>query len=448
MDVVRRAWVSFIATIVGCLVLVPAAHAAFGFQGLSAAPTNTTAGAHSNLNIQIGFTSASDDVKDLTVSLPPGMVGNPKAAPLCTLAQLQGDSCPAGSQVGTTTANVTAHLLDPLPLNLPLTVNGSVYNVQPLAGQPARFGIVLRPIGSDPLPLLQKIIQVSDVRLRTTDFGLDTVLSNIPNTAHALGSALSVPTDINSIDLTLNGTVGGKDFLRNPTSCGTKTTKFTADSYANPTQKITGQASFTSVNCAALPFTPAFTATVGSPGHTQANTSPPVKTVISQGSGQAGLNTAQVLLPTSLNPSTDPLARPCPVAKFRTDPSTCPPVSIVGSARAISPYLTGAETGLVVIVAAAHPGELPRLGVDLNGQLKLQLFGSFVFTAQGVGQAFNGLPDIPISNFALMFKKDGLLFNSKNLCIGAPPAFLVSFVGWNGATISNKKVSATVNGCG
>ena len=48
--------------------------------------------------------------------------------------------------------------------------------------------------------------------------------------------------------------------MRNPTSCGTKTTKFTADSYANPNQKVTGQASFTSTNCAALPFSPAFTA--------------------------------------------------------------------------------------------------------------------------------------------------------------------------------------------
>src|SRR5262249_37140954 len=76
MGLVRRAWVSFLGATVACLVLVPAAHAALGFQGLSAAPTNTTAGAHSDLNIHIGFTGASDNVKDLTVSLPPGMVGN------------------------------------------------------------------------------------------------------------------------------------------------------------------------------------------------------------------------------------------------------------------------------------------------------------------------------------------------------------------------------------
>ena len=114
----------------------------------------------------------------------------------------------------TTSAN--AHLLDPLPLTLPLTVDGSLYNVEPAAGQPARFGIVLRPIGSEPLPLLQKIIQVSDVQLRKSDFGLNTVLTDIPNVAHAVGEALTVPIDITAIDIHLNGTVGGQGVHAKP----------------------------------------------------------------------------------------------------------------------------------------------------------------------------------------------------------------------------------------
>ena len=128
----------------------------------------------------------------------------------------------------------------------------------------------MRPVGSSPLPLLSKIVQTSDVRLRTTsDFGLDTALVNIPNAAHALNGALSFPIDIRSIDIHLSGTLaGGKAFMRNPTSCGTKTTRFTADSYANPSQQVTGQASFNSVNCAALPFTPNFSAWIGDAGHT------------------------------------------------------------------------------------------------------------------------------------------------------------------------------------
>jgi hypothetical protein len=445
MGLVRRAWVSFAAATAACLILVPAAHAAFSFQGLSAAPTDPTAGAHSNVNIHIGFTG--DDVKDLTVGLPPGLVGDPTATPLCAISQLQSDSCPSASQVGTVTAQVTAHLADPLPLTLPLTVNGSLYNVDAPTGEPARFGIVLRPIGSDPLPVFQKIIQVSDVQLRKSDYGLNTVLTDIPNVAHALGGGLSVPTDINSLDISLSGMVGGKGFMRNPTSCGTKATTFTADSYGDPSHKITGSASFTSVNCASLPFSPKLQTWVGSPGHTKPNTSPPVKTQITQGSGQAGLMDAQVLLPQSLNPDVAPLAHPCPVSRFQSNSSGCPAKSIVGTARATSPYLPAAEAGNVVIVAGAQPADLPRLGVDLHGPLTLQLYGAFVFAQAGVGQVFHSLPDIPISNFTLQFKKDGLLFNSKNLCKSPAPAFLPSFIGWNGATLSGN-VRATVQGCG
>jgi hypothetical protein len=440
MDVVRRS---------GCRL--PHArsgrHAAFGFQGLSASPTNTSAGAHSNFNIHIGFTSPSADVKDLTVGLPPGLVGNPTATPLCTSAQLQSDSCPSASQVGTVSTNVTVHLLGLLPL--PMTVNGSLYNLEPQAGQPARFGIVLRPIASDPIPLLQKIKQASDVRLRQSDFGLDTVLTNIPNKAHAVGRLLTVPIDINSLDIHLNGTVGGKAFMRNPTSCGTQTTRFTADSYANPSQKVTGQASFTSTNCGALPFSPKFTATVGSAGHTAAGTKPPLNTVITQKDGEAGLKNAQVLLPSSLGPNLASLGNPCSEAQFRSNASACPAQSIVGGSWVVSPLLPALETGLVVVVAPPPSGGLPRLGVDLHGPLALQLLGNFVITPSGLGQAFTGLPDIPVSLFLLHFNADGLIVASKDLCQSPPPplGFPVDFVGWNGATQSST-VAATVRGCG
>jgi hypothetical protein len=439
----RRVWTCG-AVAVTSLALAPTAHAALGFQGLSAAPTNANAGTHSDVNVHIGFTSPGDDVKDLTVSLPPGLVGDPTATPLCTVTQLQSDSCPSASQVGTVTTGATAH---PIPLlSVPLTVNGSLYNVEPAAGQPARFGIVLRPTGSDPLPLLAKITQLSDVKLRKSDFGLDTVLTNVPNVAHAANGAVSVPIDITSIDIHLSGIAGGKGFMRNPTSCGVKTTKFTADSYAHPNQTATGQASFTSTNCAALPFSPTFTADVGSRGHTQPLAKPPVTTRILQDEGEAGLQNAQVLLPQILNPDIAPLSNPCPVAKFNSNASGCPAKSIIGSASAISPFLPAPETGLVVIVAGAGPADLPRLGVDLHGPLALRLFGSFVFLQAGVGQQFNGLPDIPISNFTLRFKSGGLLINGGNLCSPPKPVFPVTFTGWNGATRTSK-VSATVHGC-
>jgi hypothetical protein len=150
---------------------------------------------------------------------------------------------------------------------VPLTVDGSLYNLEPTAGEPARFGIVLRPVGSDPIPLLEKIKQVSDATLRQKDFGLNTSLTDIPNVAHAVNGVVTVPIDINSIDIHLDGTANGHGFMRNPTSCGKKKTTFLADSYAHPGREVKGKASFQSTNCEDLPFAPTVSATVGSPGH-------------------------------------------------------------------------------------------------------------------------------------------------------------------------------------
>jgi hypothetical protein len=140
IDVQRRsrrgtAAVFAVLTAAVCLVAVPAARAALGFQGLSAKPANLAAGAHSHVDIHIGFTDPSDQVKDLTVHLPPGLVGNPRAAPLCTPTQLNGDNCPANSQVGSVVANVNVVAV-PGALEAPLTVNGSLYNLVAHQGSP------------------------------------------------------------------------------------------------------------------------------------------------------------------------------------------------------------------------------------------------------------------------------------------------------------------------
>ena len=446
MDVGRRAWIWFAAFAVATLAFAPVAHAAFGFQDLASGPAHANAGANSDVDIHIGFTSPGDNVKDLTVGLPPGLVGNPTATPLCTVSQLQSDTCPGASQVGTLTTAVTAHVL---LLSLPLTVDGSLYNLERAAGEPARFGIVLRPVGSDPIPLLEKIKQVSDVRPRSRDFGLDTVLTDVPRVAHAVDGVLSVPIDINSIDIHLDGVVGGQGFMRNPTSCGRKKTTFTADSYAHPDQDVTGVAFYRSTRCAALPFHPTVSATLGSPGHTAAFTKPPLTTVIRQQADEAGLKTAQLILPLgTLTGNANLFDSACKLAQFRADASACPALSIVGSATAVSPDVPADETEAVVLVRHAKGAFLPRLGPDLHGPLALQLLGSFVVTQDGIGNAFTKLPDIPITRFQLDFKQDGLIIASTDLYHQPPPplTFPTALERWNGAT-ETPVVVGTVNGC-
>ena len=421
---VRRRLIGTLAAAAALLAL-PASAQALGLSNLSAAPTETQAGAHSDFHVHMEFSSPGDQVKDLTIGLPPGMVGDPNAAPLCTSAQLHGTGCPADTQVGEVSA--VANIFS---IPLPVTASGGLFNLEPHPGEPARFGIVLTPLG---LPLLPAIILESGVQLRE-DFGLNTIINDIPNTTNGL------PTNIVSQDITLFGTVNGKPFMRNPTSCGTNTTTFSATSYSGSTSTTpaTGSATFPTDSCANLDFSPSFSAFVAG-ANTSMKTS--VTTSIDQDLDEAGLVQARVAIPPDLNPDVQLLGNRCSPADFEA--SICPPNSIMGSAVAASPLLSQPLAGNVVFV---ETGGTPDIGLDLQGQLHLLLRGSLGLDKVVV---FDGLPDIPIAHFALTFPSaPGLLIASRNLCVPPPPLFHADFTGYNGATTAVDS-SATVQGaCG
>ncbi len=420
-------------------VLTPASASALGLANLSAAPTTPSnrtnpldAGAHSDFHIHMEFngTGGGTQVKDLTVGLPPGEVGNPNATPeKCSVAQLNAANCPADTKVGEVSA--TANILT---LPLPIPVSGSLYNLDPLPGEPARFGIVLNPLG---LPVSPIILQ-SAVQLRG-DFGLNTIINNIPNKTLSDGD-----TTITSQDITLYGNRPwmSAPFMRNPTSCDQHTTTFSAVPWSGASGS--GNASFTPTNCGALDFSPAFTAEIGGPGQTTNGVPTTASTAILQDTDEAGLLNAVVKVPGDLNPNaTLFFGAHCPQASFLA--SACPSNTVVGIATAASPLLS---TPLVGNVALVDGGTFPNLGLDLKGQLHLLLQGATNASSAGNTVTFNGLPDIPISRFQLTFTNPpGLLGTARDICTPPAPVFHADFTGYNGASTSVDS-PATVDGCG
>jgi hypothetical protein len=431
-----RRLMGMVIAVAALLAIIPASAQAIDF---SPNPTvtlaNDDAGAHSDVTINMDF--AGGQVKDLTVGLPPGMVGDPNATPLCTVDQLNADACPDESEVGTVTANATVTVL-----LVPVTVNvsGTLYNLTPQAGEPARFGIVLRPLAlPDPLPpVLPNIILQSGVQLRP-DFGLNTVINNIPNSTSGL------PTTINSQEITLFGTAPGtgRSFMRNPTSCGTHTTNFSATPYTGASD--TASADFATDNCGALDFSPAFTAEVGGPGQTTNGAPTTATTAILQDVDEAGLHDAVVTVPPDLNPNaTVFFGSHCSQTAFLA--SSCPSNTVVGLATAASPLLSQPLIGNVVLVDPTA-GAFPNLGLDLQGQLHLLLQGQTAINPNTV--TFNGLPDIPIARFQLTFTNPpALLGTSRDLCVPPAPLFHADFTGYNDGATSSVNASATVDGCG
>jgi len=429
----RRIRTRVLGTLVAAaaLLAVPAsAHAALGFTGLEAQPPiNKQAGANADFRIHVGFTDPGQDVHDIRISLPPGQIGNPTITPQCTDAQFNGPtSCPANTQVGSVVTNVAALGF------LPLAVNGKLFNMVPDPGEPARFGVFLSPTGG--LLPLGDIRLISHVELRP-DFGLDTIIDPIPNTAADL-----IPIDITSMEVTLFG--DAVKFARNPTSCVEATTNFLAHSYTAPSTDVTGSASYTPTGCENLDFSPAFTAEVGGPGQTTNGVPTTATTAILQDNDEAGLRDAVVRVPSDLNPNaTIFFGEPCSQANFVA--GTCPSNTVVGLATAASPLLSQPLIGNVSLVKG--PGQFPNLGLDLKGQLHLLLQGG-VDIAGGNTVTFNNLPDIPISRFQLTFTPSpGLLGTARDICVPPAPLFHADFTGWNGASRS-VDAAATVIGCG
>src|SRR3954451_22187606 len=93
------------ATLAAVLWAAPAANASFGVTAFSAAVTDasnhavTQAGAHPYVGVTDFTLSGSENVRDIRVDLPPGLISTPQAADTCTDAQFP-SSCPASSQVG------------------------------------------------------------------------------------------------------------------------------------------------------------------------------------------------------------------------------------------------------------------------------------------------------------------------------------------------------------
>ena len=387
-------------------LLLPAiAQAQFDVPAFSVTPKSLQAGSHPDVTIHAEF-SGSEHVRDLTISLPPGLAGDPTSKPRCAQSAFQADNCPAATRVGTTSVRT---VIPPLAI-LPITASGDVYNVVPAAGEPARLGVVVRPPGAS------KVFIASPVRIRPADGGLDSVITNMPSTVSVAG--LPVEMFIQAMDLTLSA-----PFASLPTACKPAQARVAAVSAAG-TAVSRAADPFTPTGCDKVPFAPRLEATV-SRGRL-----PSLRTVITVPRGHASTATAAVALPTTMGANAPALNDLCTLAEQAAGP--CPERARVGSAVARTPLLTEPLTGPVVVVA--RPGEsLPGLRMDLSGAAALSLTAS-VEVSPALRTTFAGIPDVPLERFELTFDAGRSLLARTDLCRGPVPRLTADLTGHNGAT--------------
>jgi hypothetical protein len=349
-----------------------------------------TAGAHPNW----GFTqfivkneppgkSPVGEVKTVRVDLPVGLSVNPGATPRCSLAQFKADACPPTSQVGESLVTAADPLVGTEIEPKPGVTQVPVYNVRPISGEAARFGLKL---AENEVFLEGDVAWSSDYH---EGFTIQ-VPKALPEALEELLSGLLGKKGlILKNRLIFNGRSGDETFLTTPTTCfgpayaddwmpGEQpgglsgriySTLLRADSYGEPDPDFPNGSSFFESpippvtetsgpgtepkECGTIPYDPSIAV---DPGTVQTD-SPAGATVsvdvphllpdyLAGEDEQDSSHTKQatVTLPRGmgLNPSAANGLRVCLDAEFgkgTRNPIACPPQSIVGRARIESPPL-------------------------------------------------------------------------------------------------------------
>ncbi len=393
------------------------------------------------------------NVKDITVDLPPGFVGDPNATPAkCTLRELEnsrgssasGNSCPPGSQVGELEVEFVSNSHAPL--------KEPIFNMVP------PHGVALQ-VGANFIAPLAFV-----------NFGLQTG-GDYPVKSEGLDISAIEP--IKSIRLTAYGVVGEgenrKPFLTLPTGCtGPLRSTIEADSYQEPeepgqmvkAESITSNAAGEPVNltgCSKLTFPPRITVKSDTTNASSAS-GLTVDVNVSQkaalnpeGLAESALRDATVTLPegVAINPSgangleacseglagfqigrgvngsgfeefnpnfepgdKTPLFSPTPLESLQPGVSLCPDGAKIGTVDISSPLLPKGQdlTGSVYLAAQnANPfGSLiamymfvedPISGstIKLTGEVSLNPDTGQIVTT------FKNTPDLPFENLEIHF---------------------------------------------
>jgi hypothetical protein len=387
---------------------------------------------------------ASAAPKDIELSLPPGLVGDPNAVPQCSQqAFLEGENlnCPLDTQVGTAR---------PFFYGGFSSADYPVFNLVPPAGAPAELGFSVSTVGRITIPLhVRKNANGEDVVVAS--------LNGIPETGPLQGTILTlwgVPAAANH-DLEREGTVGAggqansefckpmvetkagieeqtrcpsdapaKPFLTLPSRCQSdQPFTITTDSWENPGQyQSFPSPQLETTGCEQLAFTPSLTV---APQTTQAN-SPSGYTVelhVPQnedptGLAEADLRDVTVTLPAGvvLSPSSTNGLQACSAAQFAlgsTNTAACPPQSQIGTVEISTPILSSPLEGQIFLgdpecapctPADAQEGKLVRLQLQAQGSgVTVKLEGAASID-QATGQltvTFHESPQLPFEDLKL-----------------------------------------------
>jgi hypothetical protein len=408
----------------------------YGLESVSASLSNQQAGAHADFTVSLKLTETEGKpyafTRDTYVKLPPGMLGNPQAFPLCTLAQF-GEShvaseCPQDSQIGV------------IEIRLAGTINGTliepIYNLESPGGDiAARFAFFA---GFYPT--------VINLRLNPEDYTLTSSIEGASAVAEVIAADATfwgvpaapvhdglrlTPLEAIAGELPAGGRPSGQPeipFMTNPPYCESgREITVTAISYQRPDLPSTLSAPFPLMGgCELLEFNPgtkvaATTGQASSSSGAVYELDMPMKGLEFPNLNAASpVKRAEALLPEgmTLNPSAANGQGVCTEADFAREtynsaPNVgCPETSKLGTALGTSPLLDREARGSLYL---AKPYDNPvgtliafYLVVKVPDRgVMVKLVGE-VTPDPSTGQlrvVFDDVPPVPVEHFELRLRE-------------------------------------------
>lgn len=355
-----------IVVLVASAVTAPAAWATIMPTVTLDQSAGTAAGSTVNLGLDLKFApSGSDSPKDLTLSLPPGLLAD---------ASIDGGRCLrsaapiAACKVGSGTVSASPILLG-LPTT-PISISVTFYLVTPPApGDLAGLAIVANgsPLGTPGAITVRSSTDPAGV-------GLNIAFSNLPD------QYLGLPIAVDELSNTFDG-------LRLPARCATPgSISVSVDSYGDPSPKTTATP-LTVTGCDALPYAPAFHVTAAKD---QADKGVQVTTDITQNANEATSSTVALALPAAV---LAPNAGAVVSGGILCGDPTFIACKTIGSASSTSPLYPTPLTGMAYLTGSLAA---PAITIVFPAPFSLTLEGTVDLAKNTT--TFTNLPDIPLTD--------------------------------------------------
>jgi hypothetical protein len=406
----------------------------------TAGTTSVQAGGFTPFTLTMGREDGEQNLGTIKTALPSGLTGVLNGVPLCPEPQASEGDCSAASQIGHVVTGVGE---GPFPLFVPGpgTTQDAVYLTGPYKGAPFGLSVVV-PAEAGPFNLDENGRPVV-VRAKVS---INPITAQVTVESDPLPQMLQgIPLDIRDVNVVIERS----KFLVNPTDCDPTHIGATLTSAGG----IVAEPSvpFQVTDCAALKFTPSFTASSSAKTSKRLGASLHVHLGFPEGSlgAQANIHEVKVELPKQLPARQVTLNHACLVKVFEESPAKCPSASRVGYAKAITPILPVPLEGPAYFVSYGG-AKFPELVVVLQGYgITIYLHGETFINEKTsvISSTFKTVPDQPVESFELTLPQGeySALAANGSLC-ASPMSIPTTFLGQNGMEFE-QSTPVSVSGC-